>query len=158
MVVMLEKLLEVPDDQIALFIVDKAMEMNFENISRLQVVKILYLLDKKFKEKTGKRLTGYDYVKNKLGPLDKKIINDLETLLDKGILQNSNSYYSYIRIELPTDFVDTKKKIDGIIDQEGLREILTETLELARDVNDILNVVENFDEVKNAKMGTPIVV
>jgi uncharacterized protein YwgA len=137
------------------YILNETIEKRkWDCISRLQVIKILYLLEKEFKKKTGTKLSKYIFIKHRLGPYSGDIVSDLEDLKNAGILANVNIYYSYKPVKALNK--EEIEKIERKIKENDLERSLDNILERAKNVNSLLSFVENLDEVKKASLGNEI--
>jgi hypothetical protein len=153
----LEGIRQIPDSRKILYVIDKAINShNYEFIGRLQIVKLLYMLDVYFKEKTSERFTNYEYQKWHHGPFTWDIVNEAEKLEEEGFLFHPNSYYLYTLIRVPEKFEEIKNKIDKSIRELGLEQKIQSLFELGRDKNEILRFVENREEVKKTKFSEKI--
>ena len=134
-----------------LYVVYKALkEYGYGKIDRLQVVKILYLLDKTLKEITGEKLSDYTYILERLGPYDQNIVVDLTKLVKSGKLNTTESYYEYILGNIDEDDEKKIKEVEKVILQMG-SEIITkikEIFELGKNSSQLLDTVHALKEVK----------
>jgi len=137
-----------------LYVIKRALgEYGYTEIDKLRIVKILYLLDKKFKEDTKSRLSPYNYVLERLGPLSWEILDDLEQLKSENVISNVTSFYDFkinsISQKEDTNIASVKVLIENNIDTGPI-------FELATSLNHLLNYVHSLQEVKSAKLHGPI--
>jgi len=137
-----------------LFIFDEIKKRQWKGISRLQIIKILYLLDKDSVKKNSKKISKYIFTKNKLGPFSNDIVADLENLKNNGFLENVDFYYMYNLIK-PVNSDDIVRVKTAIKDFD-LELEFNNIIEKAKDVNSLLEYVENLNEVKKASLGEEI--
>lgn len=139
-------------EEIVLYIVYKAIkEYGYEKIDRLQVVKILYLIDKLLKERNGSKVTAYNYIHERLGPYDQTIVMDLTKFVKLGKLINTGSYYEYVLCDnFDVKDLEKFKEIDNMImnDTEIKNQIIS-IFELGRNVTALLDFVHSLKEVKD---------
>ncbi len=142
-------------DELILFIADKAInEESYPKIDRLQIVKIIYLLDRLFFERKGFRLSSYNFIKHNLGPFSFEIITDLNVLVDRGILSNNNTYYDYVLLSIPDSFKERINEIKNILDPEFKNDV-DEIFLLAKNIGSLLDSVEKRTEVISTNFGSP---
>ncbi len=139
---------------LVLYVIKKALgEYGHTEIDKLRIVKILYLLDKKFKEDTKSHLSPYNYILERLGPLSWEILDDLEQLKSENVISNVTSFYDFKLNSIPQkeniNIETVRVLIENNIDTHPI-------FELATSLNHLLNYVHSLPEVKSAKLHGPI--
>jgi len=140
---------------LVLYVVYKALkDFNYPKIDRLQVVKLLYLIDDLFNKQNQKKLSEYHYILERLGPYAPEIIADLTELVRLGKLMNTDTYYEYTLSEITKEDLEKIKKIEQIIKKRG-EEIIKKIVvffEMGRDLDMLLDYVHSKEEVKSKKL------
>lgn len=136
--------------ELILYVIQKATkEYDYIKIDKLQIVKILYLIDKLSLDKTGEKLSEYDYLLERLGPLAWEILSDLSSLKEERIIGNSDNPYDFILI----DEKRVEEIIRGVSEQVekkiGKAEI-NRIFNLAKNLSKLLDYVHSLDEVKKS--------
>jgi len=144
-------------EEIILYVVNKALkDFGYDKIDRLQVVKILYLLDRLMKQEAGNKISDYEYILERLGPYSREIIIELTSLVRRGALSNTESYYEYTISNLLESDLEKIKKVEQAISNMNTEKIAAGIIgifELARNLTQLLDEVHNLEEVKNGKIG-----
>lgn len=99
------------------FIIKEAIEeYDYETISRLQIIKIAFLIDYFWDKQYGMPFSSYEYTKESLGPYSKEIIISLTDFVRQGVLVNTENYYTYKinHIESKKSIADKLKKLDKL--------------------------------------------
>jgi hypothetical protein len=141
---------------LVLYVIDKIRQQYNYIPDKLRIVKILYLLDRKFKENTGGRLSNYNYVLEKLGPLAWEILDNLEELKSVNVLSNFNSLYNFKINFIATQDLDTIKSLSSTIDKSISTMDIKFIFDTSENLNVLLNYVHSLPEVKNAKLHKSI--
>ncbi len=143
-------------EEIVLYVVYQAIKKyGYKKIDRLQVVKILYLIDDLLKKTSNDKISEYDYILDRLGPYDPQIIVDLTKLVNAGKLTNTNTYYEYLLKDINEIDIQKIHEIDLIIQNLG-NEIVKQIIgffELGKNLNELLDFVHSKEEVKQKKLG-----
>lgn len=142
--------------ELLLFIFNETVQKRkWNSVDRLQAVKIIYLLEKEFKRKTGIKLSKYIFIKHRLGPFSNEIVTDLENLKETGIIENTNTYYNYKVVDLKVCIKEIER-VEKEIKDNNLEKELNEIIDKAKEISLLLDYVENLEEVKRAKFGEEI--
>lgn len=145
-------------DELLIFIACKAINQhNFEKIDRLQMVKIVYLLDRLFLKTKGDKISRYNFIRHKLGPFSPEIVSDLNNLVSRGTFANKSTYYDYTIIGVPETYRTSFIEIKHMLSEPNVRSDVEDIFELAKDIGDLLTVVENREEVIATPFGMQFV-
>lgn len=123
---------------------------NPEGIQRTKLVKLLFLSDRKAKDKLGKKITDIEYIRYHYGPFKPEILSTLEEMDGYGIQEKTESSkyggkaYRYVEGNNP------RTSCSSISQKE--KEIIDEVVEKYRRVSleDILNEIYSLEEIKEA--------
>lgn len=129
---------------------------NYDSIDRLQFVKILYMIESKMNQNGVGTLTDYEFIKARLGPYSSDIVNDLEKLVDIGVIEPGEKYYEYTLGDIPEEIQKEIDEIQILIQENGMSGELEEIFDLGRNTSDILDEVESLDVVENTERGDPV--
>lgn len=146
-------------EYLVLFVINKAFkEFGYNVIDRLQIIKTIFLLDRFFKLNKDETISGYHFIKGRLGPYSKEIVLDLDSLVDRKILKNGDAYYEYLLGESFKEKEAGIKEIEkAIFSCDDSKTRLKEILELAKDLSALLDAVYGLKEVSDREMGQEIV-
>lgn len=144
--------------ELILYVISKALkEYGYPKVDKLQIVKILYLMDRKaLFEKHINKISDYEYLLERLGPLAWEILDDLESLKLQKLIDNADNYYDFIIANENTEFMEAVKKAAKIIDLIFTKTELDEIFNIARNVSSLLNYVHSLEEVKNGEFKKKI--
>jgi len=142
--------------ELILYIMHKALsDYHYPKIDKLRIVKILYLLDRLSRQKDGSKLSDYNYILERLGPLSWEILEDLSKLKQDGIIKNASNFFDF-------SFVD-EQQVSGMIQEVTIqveskisKEDLDFIFSLAKNLSQLLDYVHGLEEVKNAKLKQEI--
>ena len=89
---------------VLLFLINKAIkDFNYEKMGAFQIEKILYILEEKISNEDESSLTDYNFIQTHTGPYCAKIIEDLEGLVNKGIIKSEEGYRKFSIKKLPEE-------------------------------------------------------
>ena len=140
-----------------LYVINRISEQYKYAPDKLRIVKILYLLDRKFKENTSRRLSDYNYVLEKLGPLAWEILDNLEELKSANMLSNFDNLYNFKITFISSNDSNGIKSISDTIERDISKKDIEFIFEKSKNLNGLLNYVHSLPEVKKAKLHEPII-
>ena len=142
-----------------LYVLKTATEKyGYKELDKLRIVKILYLIDRAVKHKSNKQISNYSYTLERLGPLDFKILDDLDTLRQENQIINSINLYNFTISEPSSQLLKYAQEQSSRINECLQEDEITEIFDTAKNLNFLLNYVHNLDEVKHTRYREQIVI
>ncbi len=114
-------------------------------------MKLLFLADYKALYVLGRRATGYRWVKWLYGPFSREVLDDLDALYEKDVMDVEESVEGWVfyrptsanvRVRIPED---VRRILDWVVDEYG-----------GRSLEDVLKEVYGLKEVRSTEMGEEI--
>jgi len=130
---------------IVLYTISRYAAIAGRGISRIRLMKLLFLADYMYKKRFNKKLTNTKWIMWLFGPFSKDILNVLDELEVKGkvIIEDVDGigifYSTYERVRLDDE---VKNIIDEVIREYGVKSL-----------EQLLQDVYSLREVKEAKIG-----
>lgn len=124
---------------VLLFLAKSAMEkFEYTQLTRIQLVKILFLLEKKLYDAGEERLTDYVFEMTETGPYSADVINDIEELVEVGWLSRGDRYNQYQLENLSPSLEHKVDEIRANLEKTGQLEYLQHILEIGRNQSKLL--------------------
>jgi len=132
---------------VILYVISKYVSKTGHGIGRVRLMKTLFLIDYVYKDRYGRKLTSLNWRMWLFGPFTREVLDILDELELKGKvsaeIDDVGIFYStYEGVKLDDD---VRRVIDEVIEEYS-----TKPLE------ELLQVVYNLKEVKEAKLGDSI--
>ena len=134
------------------YILNKALrQKKWESISRLQVVKICFLLDRLFKQ-SNVSTSSFEYSMERLGPYDRAITEELEHMVSRGEIKNHTEYYNYCIMDLPDKLTEVDS-LEKEIEAAHIGKEVDDIFEKAEETRFLLKYVHELPDVKSVELG-----